>query len=599
VTDNAANAVATSAPGAARSQATGEPTQNAAAPQLRLLGQMLLDRDLIGQDDLDRALAFQQQFSGRLGAILIRLGAISEDALLPVLAEQLRLSVFEPDHLPIDNRPLLELIERSGASEDWWLTEEVVAWESADGAIEWVARDPLSPTLHEFFATAFPDAVMRLGLARNQDLDRLLDLIARSGNRQVDGDDISHLRELAEEAPVIEVVNNMFSQAMDQGASDIHVEPEERTFSIRLRVDGVLHTRLTLPSERYPAVASRIKLISGMDIAERRLPQDGRISTRVSGQEIDVRVSAVPGVHGESIVMRILPKERQSFRLENLGFAPDHLEMFRNWASEPHGIVLVTGPTGSGKSTTLYGTLEAINNRNNKIITVEDPVEYQLEGVTQIQAHAEIDYTFARALRAILRQDPDVIMIGEIRDLETAAIAVQAALTGHLVFSTLHTNDAISAFTRLIDMGVEPFMVATSVRAVQAQRLVRRLCPDCAQPSTPLDAVEEVMQRLRVQLNISGEEHWLRASGCKLCQGTGYRGRLGIYELVDLTADLQREVIAGKTTEELWEVARSQGARSLREDGLLKASRGLTSIEEIARVTGGAVNVDADPEVEV
>jgi general secretion pathway protein E len=398
---------------------------------------------------------------------------------------------------------------------------------------------------------------------------------------------------------VIEVVNNVFSQAMDQGASDIHVEPEERVFHIRLRIDGVLHTRLTLPRERYPAVASRIKLISGMDIAERRLPQDGRISTRVSGQEIDVRVSSVPGVHGESIVMRILPKERQSFRLENLGFAPDHLELFQSWAREPHGIILVTGPTGSGKSTTLYGTLEAINDRNNKIITVEDPVEYQLEGITQIQTHAEIDYTFARALRAILRQDPDVIMIGEIRDLETASIAVQAALTGHLVFSTLHTNDAISAFTRLIDMGVEPFMVATSVRAVQAQRLVRRLCPECAEPAEPLDAVRDVVAAVRDQLHIPGEENWLRAEGCSSCQGTGYRGRLGIYELIDLTPELQREVLANRSAADLWEVARSQGVRSLREDGLIKASRGWTSVEEIARVTGGIPSPDEDASLEL
>jgi general secretion pathway protein E len=300
---------------------------------------------------------------------------------------------------------------------------------------------------------------------------------------------------------------------------------------------------------------------------------------------VDIRASAVPAVHGESLVLRLLPKERQDLSLERLGFTPRDLSMFRGWAREPHGIVLVTGPTGSGKSTTLYGTLEEMNQRDRKIITVEDPVEYQVPGVTQIQANAEIGYSFARALRAILRQDPDVIMIGEIRDLETAEIAVQSALTGHLVLSTLHTNDAVSAFTRLVDMGLEPFLVATSVRAVQAQRLVRRVCPDCSQPAEVLPAVERLVAP--VLDGDASPPQWRKAVGCPRCRGTGYRGRLGIYELVDVTPELQELVLERATAERMRQLATAQGGRTLREDGLLKARQGLTTVDEVVRVTGG------------
>ena len=463
----------------------------------------------------------------------------------------------------------------------------MVAWELAPGHNLAASRHPLDPVVGEMLARRLPAGEWSWRIARSQDLERLQDMVGRATREGGDDgdDDVGHLRELAEEAPVIELVNNMLAQAMDQHASDIHIEPEETVFHVRMRIDGILQTRMTLPASRYPAVASRVKLISGMDIAERRLPQDGRMSTRVSGQEVDIRASAVPAVHGESLVMRLLPKERQDLSLEKLGFAPRDLSMFRGWTREPHGIVLVTGPTGSGKSTTLYGALEEINGRDRKIITVEDPVEYQVPGVTQIQAVADIGYTFSRALRAILRQDPDVIMIGEIRDLETAEIAVQSALTGHLVLSTLHTNDAVSAFTRLVDMGLEPFLVATSVRAVQAQRLVRRLCPDCAAPTTVLPAIAEPVERIAAERGIVPA--WRQAVGCARCQGTGYRGRLGIYELVDVTPALQELVLSRATAERMRALVDTQGGRTLREDGLLKACAGFTSMEEVVRVTGG------------
>ena len=561
------------------------PTDAAPPPRTRLLGELLVERGIVSAADIQKALAFQDQFGGRLGSILVRLGAVSEETLLPVLSDQLGVPILAGSEWPEQPEAIRDLLAGSGFSIEWWLDNGVAAWALADGQVVAVARDPLDALVNEALGRCLAGG-WQWRLARTQDLDRLLDMAGRSraGGGDLD-DDVSHLRELAEEAPVIELVNNILAQAMDQRASDIHIEPEELVFHVRMRTDGILHTRMTLPASRYPAVASRVKLISGMDIAERRLPQDGRLSARVSGQEIDVRASAVPAVHGESIVLRLLPKERQDLSLARLGFSGRDLSMFRTWAREPHGIVLVTGPTGSGKSTTLYATLEEMNQRDRKMITVEDPVEYEVDGVTQIQANAEIGYTFARALRAILRQDPDVIMIGEIRDLETAEIAVQSALTGHLVLSTLHTNDAVSAFTRLVDMGVEPFLVATSVRAVQAQRLVRRLCPKCSRPAAEvLPSVRRLVEPLAEPDAIAD---WRTAVGCPHCQGTGYRGRLGIYELVDVTPELQELIIASATAEKMRAVANAQGGRTLREDGLLKAMAGLTTVEEVVRVTGG------------
>jgi len=416
----------------------------------------------------------------------------------------------------------------------------------------------------------------------------LLDLVERAlrQDRYNVLDEVLHLRELAEEAPVVELVSNTLSQSLGERASDIHVEPEERNFRIRYRIDGVLHTRLTLPRDRFDAVASRIKLLSGMDIAERRLPQDGRTSQRINGQEVDIRVSALPGTWGESLVLRLLPKEREHFTLAKLGMEPDHRAIFTTAITEPNGIVLVTGPTGCGKSTTLYTALEAIIDGTKKIITVEDPVEYDIRGVNQVQVHADIGYTFARALRSLLRQDPDIVMIGEIRDLETAQIAVQASLTGHLVFSTLHTNDAISAFTRLIDMGLEPFLVASALRGVLAQRLVRRLCARCATsaPAPVGEIADELAACVSPDLHSAGQ--WRQPVGCRECHGTGYSGRLAIYETIELIAPLREAILQRLPARAAAKIARDAGFRSLRQDGLIKAANGVTSVDEVIRVTG-------------
>jgi len=551
------------------------------------LGEMLIKAGFVNEQDVQRALEFQTRLGGLLGAVLIRLGAVSEDNLLSILSQQLKLPVMDSKEIPQDITLLLNLIKESGIEEDWWLDQEVIAWDRGDSIVHCLARNPLSDMIHEVFYNIFTEKTVTWYLARNQDLDHVLDLLAKANTSDYfgDSDDINTLRELAEGAPVVEFVNNMLSQATDQRASDVHVEPEEHTFFVRYRIDGILYERLNLPKERFNAIASRIKLISGLDIAERRLPQDGRLNTRVSGQDLDIRVSCLPGVHGESIVMRLLPKARQTSRLAQLGFAPDHYRLFNQWISEPHGIILVTGPTGSGKSTTLYAALDAANNRTQKMITVEDPVEYQLKGITQVQAHSEIGYTFAQALRSILRQDPDIIMIGEIRDRETSEIAIQAALTGHTVLSTLHTNDAVSAFTRLIDMGIEPFLVSTSVRAVQAQRLVRRLCANCAKPITPIAGIQTQVKRVLPEELATQASQWKQAVGCQKCQETGYQGRIGIYEMVSITPEMQTLILNHATATEMRKKATEQGFRTLRDDGFIKAYQGITSIEEVLRVT--------------
>ncbi|WP_312513488.1 GspE/PulE family protein [Stutzerimonas nitrititolerans] len=542
------------------------------------LGERLVLAGLVGEDDVQRALSLQRQTGGRIGSILIRMGALSEDALLGVLVEYSGLPLMASAQMPAPSDVFVFMAQLPVRLE-WLLDNNLLLWES-DGDLHVLAKDLNDSRVVDLLAYTFRDREPRRYLARTQDIDNLVGQVRRENAvSELFRDDSQTLKSLIEEAPVVELVNNLLAQAVDSGASDIHVEPEETRFTVRMRVDGVLHTRMVQPFERYPAVGSRIKLIAGLDIAEKRLPQDGRITLRLSGKDMDIRVSTAPGVFGESIVMRLLPKNREELSLGGLGFEPDHLEMLRQWLAFPNGIVLVTGPTGSGKSTTLYAALGEMRDGSNKIITVEDPVEYQVPGVTQIQAHAEIGYTFSRALRAILRQDPDTIMIGEIRDLDTAQIAIQSALTGHLVLSTLHTNDAASAFTRLVDMGLEPFLVAASVRGVQAQRLVRKLCERCAEPDEA-----PVLPAEWHALGRGASGSWMRACGCAHCHDTGYRGRMGIYEMIPLSGALQQLVNRQAPLHEMKALIKKQGHRGLLEDGLIKASRGLTSIEEVMRV---------------
>jgi len=555
-----------------------------------ILGQMLLAQGLISEGDLQRGVAFQERFGGRLGGILVRIGALSENGLLSILSEQLDIPILAGSDIPQDPAPIMAAMARSGLPPEWWLDQEAVIWAgSDDGLLHCIARDPLLPALGEAVDRAFAEySPIQWWLTLNQDLDRVLDLVERALRPDAPNvlDEVLHLRELAEEAPVVELVSNTLSQSLNERASDIHIEPEERHFRIRYRIDGVLHTRLTLPRDRFDAVASRVKLLSGMDIAERRLPQDGRITQRINGQEVDIRVSALPGTRGESLALRLLPKEREHFSLAKLGMEPDHRAIFTAAIAAPNGIVLVTGPTGSGKSTTLYTALEAITDGTKNIVTVEDPVEYDIPGVNQVQVHPDIGYTFARALRSLLRQDPDIVMIGEIRDLETAQIAVQASLTGHLVFSTLHTNDAISAFTRLIDMGLEPFLVASALRGVLAQRLVRKLCVNCTMlaPAPTGDIADEFSACASPELRAAPQ--WRQRVGCRECLDTGYKGRLAIYEIIEFIAPLREAVLQRLPAGAVAKIARDAGFRSLRQDGLLKAASGITSVDEVIRVTG-------------
>ena len=399
--------------------------------------------------------------------------------------------------------------------------------------------------------------------------------------------DGSELSEMAQEPSVIKLVNEILLEAIESRASDIHIESEQDGLSIRYRIDGVLHVQ-PFPSEIHrfqAAIISRLKIMSKLNIAERRLPQDGRIQLKYSGREIDVRVSVIPMIHGEGIVMRLLDKDAMEFSLKGLGMNSQLYDVFSNLIRLPHGIILVTGPTGSGKTTTLYSSLTEIKDASTKIITTEDPVEYRLDGISQIQVHTKIGLTFAASLRSILRHDPDIVLVGEIRDLETAENAVQAALTGHLVFSTLHTNDAAGAYTRLIDMGVEPFLVSSCVEAVMAQRLVRRLCPKCAESYTP-DPVELPEDFPLDELKKSERKgRLMRPVGCRDCRQVGYRGRFGIYELL-VTSNKVREITGHNATS--WEIkktAMGEGMTTLRQDGWRSAINGQTSVDEVIRVT--------------
>jgi general secretion pathway protein E len=400
--------------------------------------------------------------------------------------------------------------------------------------------------------------------------------------RGEDEENVDHLRDMASEGPVIRLVNLIITRAIELRASDIHFEPFEEQFRVRYRIDGVLHDVESPPKRLQPAVVSRVKIMAKLNIAERRLPQDGRIMLRVKGKEIDFRVSSIPTIHGESIVLRILDKSSIVLDIATVGFLEDTMAGFTDLIQRPHGIILVTGPTGSGKTTTLYCALEKINSPDKKIITVEDPVEYQLRGINQIQVKPAIGLTFSNALRSIVRQDPDVILIGEIRDAETAEIAIHSALTGHLVLTTLHTNDAPSAITRLIDMGTEDYLLSSTVIGILAQRLVRVACPHCQEPYLPSPAV---LREMKLTADDLGGLKISQVRGCEKCSNTGYWGRTGIFEFLKVTDDIQKLILGKKDSNIIREAARKNGLRTLREDGWLKVKQGITTIPEVLRVT--------------
>jgi general secretion pathway protein E len=522
-----------------------------------------------------------------LGDALIAMGAVKRDDVLKALALQLKLPYVFRGELP-SPLPVVKNLSPK------YLRQYTVCPVSVEGGVLTVATaEPLNPVIVDDLRQATgldvrlvvssPEAILeaidRTYEGVNTPLQRIVD--GMEDERALDGEeDVNHLRDMAFEAPVIRLVNLLIENAIAAEASDIHIEPFEDTLRVRYRLDGILFDQESPPRRLRDAVTSRIKLMAEMNIAERRLPQDGRIRVSLQGRRVDIRVSTIPTVHGESIVMRLLDRQSVFLPLERLGFAAETLAHFENLITRPHGVFLVTGPTGSGKTTTLYGALDKINSPDRKIITIEDPVEYQLKGINQIPVKPKIGLTFANGLRHIVRQDPDVILVGEIRDLETVEIAIQASLTGHLVFSTLHTNDAPGAIPRLQDMGAEPYLIASVLEGVLAQRLVRRVCPACRVPDTPPLAD---LQALGV--TASPDLRLSRGKGCEECRGTGYRGRTGIYELFPITEDVRSLILRRASSREIRRQAIQEGMVTLRLDGWAKTVQGVTTIEEVLRVT--------------
>ncbi|PTT22155.1 type II secretion system protein GspE, partial [Acidovorax sp. HMWF029] len=532
----------------------------------------------------DRAVSAQQEMGGMLGRVLIRLGLVSEVDVATVLVKQLRIPLVSADRFP-------ELMpEVDGLLPEFLQANAIYPLYIEGGCLHVAMAVPQDAFAVKALGLA-TGLNIRPHLALESDIEKALaDPVEAPdesgddgfGDGQDSGDFVEHLKDLASEAPVIRLVNSIIGRVIDLRASDIHLEPFDDGLHVRYRVDGVIHSGELVPPRLSAAVSSRVKLLAHLDIAERRLPQDGRIKTRVKGRELDLRVSTVPTVHGESVVMRVLDRASVRLELEKMGFEADTLARFNALLAKPHGILLVTGPTGSGKTTTLYAALAKIDATEQKIITVEDPVEYQLDGINQIQVHAQINLTFANALRSILRQDPDIIMIGEMRDGETAQIAVQSALTGHLVLSTLHTNTAAGAVIRMQDMGVERYLITSAVNGVLAQRLVRTLCTHCREPYQP---DEEILQRTGLGRFTRPGQVVYRAVGCVQCRQSGYRGRTGIHELLALDERMRRAIIEGRDASALNTIAAQAGMLSLYEDGLRKVASGLTTLDELARVT--------------
>jgi|MudIll2142460700_1097286.scaffolds.fasta_scaffold15868_3 general secretion pathway protein E len=550
------------------------------------IGEILFEAGIIKSEDITKVLEIQkaEEMKRKFGEVLLDEG-ISEEDIFKALSEQFQIPLLNmedfPETLPLDKISFGFLDENL-----------ILPIELKDNGLKIALGDPTNIEALDSLKASYEydisvvlakksEIVQHLKLLHSSRSAVMQRLIEDTAEDELSGNDlsgeISHLRDLAQEKGIIQLVNLLMSNAVKDRASDIHVEPGELSVRVRYRIDGLLYEKETLPARMYSAVTSRIKLLSQMNIAERRLPQDGRINVTVAGKAIDIRVSTIPTIYGESIVMRLLDKETSFITLEEIGFDRTLLDIYEDVIKKPYGMILITGPTGSGKSTTLYASLAEINSLDKKIITVEEPVEYLMQGITQIQVRPKIGLTFANGLRHIVRQDPDVIMVGEIRDMETASIGIHASLTGHLLFSTLHTNDAPGAITRLMDMGVENYLVASTLICVMAQRLVRRICQHC---KVKQDVSEDVLRKF----NSSVKEVWA-GSGCEYCSGTGYRGRVGIFEVLPVGEDIRELIMARATVKEIKDKAIALGMRTLREDGIEKVKKGMTTIGEVLRVT--------------
>src|SRR5660397_54651 len=558
-------------------------------PGKKRLGDILVEMEFITAAQLEEALAEQENSHKRVGEILVDLGPISAVQLTQALARRL-----DVDYVDLtEQRPepsALDLISEKDArryavAPVSFVDDHTLLVAMVDPANIFAIDDlriltgydiqPAIATEEDIFGVI--GKMTSLGENVTENLDEHVD------NGEVSAEEARDIREQVDEAPIVKLVNSIISQATDDNASDIHFEPQAKELIIRFRMDGVLHEIMSVPPRMQAGVLSRLKIMADLDIAERRIPQDGRIGLVVGGKPIDMRVATLPTVYGEKIVIRILDRSSVILRLEDLGFAEKSLARYEKSYTKPYGAILVTGPTGSGKSTTLYATLNILNVPEKNIITVEDPVEYRLAGLNQVQTNPKAGLTFASGLKSILRCDPDIVMIGEIRDRDTAQIAVESALTGHLVLSTLHTNDAPGALSRLTEMGIEPFLTSSAVDCVLAQRLARRLCPQCREPYT---ATKEMLRKNDFPPAVCDRDDVVlyRAKGCSRCNTTGYKGRLGLYEVMIVSEAIRRLTVERKSSDEISRVAAAEGMKSLREDGIDKVLLGMTSVEEIARV---------------
>src|SRR6266705_3510882 len=568
-------------------------------PVNRRLGELLVAEGLVKQEELQRALAEPKGTTEKLGSVLVRLKLVNEEQLTGFLSRQYGIPSITLSQLDIDPG-LLRLVPPQIAKK-----YEVLPVKRAANTLTLAMADPTNVfalddvsfmTNLQVLPVVASQAAIRRAIERNYENQgaAITDVLTELSEDQVsnvevvDDDedsggkvDVFELKESADEAPVVKLVNMVLVDAIQKGASDIHWEPYEKVFRIRFRIDGVLHEMLTPPKRLESAIISRLKIMSSLDIAERRLPQDGRIKLRYHAREIDFRVSVLPTIFGEKAVLRILDKDALQLDLTKLGFDPGALEHFEKVIRQPYGMVLITGPTGSGKTTTLYSAIHTINSPEHNIMTAEDPVEYNLKGVNQVQINDGIGRTFASALRAFLRQDPDVILVGETRDLETAQISIRAALTGHLVFSTLHTNDCPSTIARLVDMGIPPFLIASALQLILAQRLGRKVCKDCKEP---YEAQEDSLVPYGHAPTGLGQTHFYKGKGCQVCNFTGMKGRIALYEVMPMSQELRDAILKAAPTAELREIAQAQGMKTLRQAGLQKVIEGTTTVDEVLRV---------------
>ena len=567
---------------------------------VRRLGDLLVAEGLITAEQLRQALGEQKGKADKLGSILVRQGALSEEQLIGFLSRQYGIPSITLANLDVDGETL-RLVPAHIAKK-----YDVLPVKRIGGTLTLAMSDPTNVfalddvafmTNLQILPVVAPQAAIRRALDKNYEAalpvssmtDMMSEITGDASNVEVVEDeqagkqvDVFELKESADEAPVVKLVNMVLVDAIRKGASDVHWEPYEKTFRVRFRIDGVLHEMLSPPKRLEPAIISRLKIMSNLDISERRLPQDGRIKLRYGSREIDFRVSILPTIFGEKAVLRILDKEALQLDMTKLGFDSWSFEKFGHAIHQPYGMVLITGPTGSGKTTTLYSAISTINSPEHNIMTAEDPVEYNLKGVNQVQVNDGVGRTFAAVLRSFLRQDPDVILVGETRDLETAQISIRAALTGHLVFTTLHTNDCPSTVARLVDMGVQPFLLSSALLLILAQRLGRKICKDCKEG---IEGHEDDLVPYGHVSEGRGKVTFFKGKGCQTCNFTGMKGRIALYELMPITEELRTVILKGGQTAEIREMAQSQGMKTLRQAGLLKVLEGTTTIEEVLRVT--------------